>query len=67
VQTLNDDADYDEDGPFYIAMGRGNSRRAQLARGIRSGLWGFRIENENGERMKVSQIDFNFMQLSRRI
>jgi hypothetical protein len=67
VQTLNDDADYDEDGPFYIAMGRGNSRRAQLARGIRSGLWGFRIENENGERMKVSQIDFNFMQLRRRI
>jgi hypothetical protein len=68
VQTITDDSeDYEEDGPFSIDMGRGNSRRAQLARGIRSGLWGFRIENENGERMKVSQIDFNFEKLSRRI
>jgi hypothetical protein len=58
---------YAEDGPYPLSKGGGNARRAQIGKGLRSGLWGFRIANQDGARLKVTWLDFDFTQLSRRI
>jgi hypothetical protein len=70
VYTLTD-ADgtevYAEDGPYPTSKGRGNARRAQFGKGLRSKLWGFRVESKDGQRLKVSALEFDFTRLSRRI
>jgi hypothetical protein len=59
--------DYIESPPYGFTKGRGNMRRAQLGRGLSSGLWGFRIENKNGERLKIIEFEFPFQLTSRGI
>jgi hypothetical protein len=58
---------YVEAGPYPVCKGRGNARRAQFGKGLRSKLWGFRIDGKDGQRLKVSALEFDFTQLSRRI
>jgi hypothetical protein len=58
---------YTESAAFAVGLGAGNARRAQLARGLKSGLWGFRIANSAGGRLKVAWIEFDFEILSKRI
>jgi hypothetical protein len=58
---------YQEWGPYPINKGRGNQRRAQLGFGLSSGLWQFRIDNREGERLKIHTLTFDFQATSRRI
>lgn len=58
---------YQEWGPYPINLGGGNLRRAQPGKGLSSGFWGFRIENKDGERLKLSTLTFDFQATSRRI
>jgi hypothetical protein len=64
---VNGTEDYKENGPYLVNKGQGNQRRAQFGKGLRSGLWGFRIDNIDGERLKVHELSFDFMGTSRRI
>jgi hypothetical protein len=64
---VNGTEDYKENGPYPVNKGQGNQRRAQFGKGLRSGLWGFRIDNVDGERLKVHSLSFDFMGTSRRI